>query len=151
MMRIEDVELVKITVSPKRRPISKATVNAIAGSILNVGLQNPIGLTEDYRLIHGRHRLEAYRQLGWDKIPASIHDVDDVHAALAEIDENIQRKQLTAAEECKALARRKELYLTLHPETKRGGAPGKKGGGKKPKQTKSVSFVSDTSYNRFKL
>lgn len=145
-MRITDVDLIKITVAHNRRPVSKAAVKSLAESILAIGLQNPIGITEDYRLIHGRHRLEAYRELGWKQIPASIHDMDELHAQLAEIDENIQRKQLTAAEECKALARRKEIYLTLHPETKHGGAPGAgKGKGKGKKETESVSFVSDTA------
>jgi hypothetical protein len=50
-------------------------------------------------------------------------------------------KQLTKVEEVKAMARRKEIYLSLHPETGTGKAPGKKGGkGGKGKKTESVSL-----------
>jgi ParB family chromosome partitioning protein len=62
--------------------------------------------------------------LGWKKIPAIVVDFDAMHAELAEIDENVVRKDLSAIERSKALARRKELYEALHPETKadaRGG------------------------------
>jgi len=139
--RYEEVRLADIVVPNNRRPISSATVNALMSSILEIGLQNPIGLTTDYRLIHGAHRLAAYRELQWDAIPAIIHDLDELHAELAEIDENIQRKQLTKAEECKALARRKQIYESLHPETKRGGDKT----AKSKKQNDKMSFSSDTA------
>jgi hypothetical protein len=37
------------------------------------------------------------------------------------------------------------LYEALHPETKHGGASGKSGGGKKPKDDKLSSFAADTA------
>ena len=40
--------------------------------------------------------------------------------ALAEIDENIIRKELTALEYSEQLERRKAIYLKLHPETAAG-------------------------------
>jgi ParB family transcriptional regulator, chromosome partitioning protein len=124
-MEVRNVSLSDITVSNNRRKASKSAVEQLAASILEIGLQNPIGLTTNLRMIHGRHRFEAYKLLQRTEIPASIHDIDDIHAELAEIDENIQRHQLSKAEECKALARRKELYLSLHPETKRGAKGGR--------------------------
>lgn len=44
-----------------------------------------------------------------------------VPPALAEIDENLMRADLMAAERAKALKARKKAYQDAHPETKRGG------------------------------
>ena len=52
------------------------------------------------------------------------HKCDPLHAELAEIDENIQRTQLTALEEAQALKRRKEIYEELHPTVANGKTPG---------------------------
>ena len=87
----QEVPTTKIKVSPNRRAPSASRVRQLADSILESGLLHPIGLTEDYRLIHGRHRLEAWQLLGRDKIPAIIYAMDEVRAELAEIDENLCR------------------------------------------------------------
>jgi ParB family chromosome partitioning protein len=65
---------------------------------------------------------------------------------LAEIDENIQRSDLTEAQEVKALARRKEIYESLHPETKHVTKRGGPGRGKKTTDKMAVvSFTDDTA------
>lgn len=149
-MDVTELPLSRIVVSPNRRKPKPAMVNALAGSILEIGLQCPIGVVKDgkfYNLVHGRTRLEAFRSLDRQKIPAVVHDLDDLHAELAEIDENIQRCNLTAAEEAKALARRKGIYEALHPETKQGAKGGK--GNAKPAANETdkmaVSFATDTA------
>jgi hypothetical protein len=38
-----------------------------------------------------------------------------------------------------------ELYEKVHPETKKGGAPGKAGGGKKAKTAKLATLARDTA------
>lgn len=145
-MDVRDVELSKIVVPHNRRAAQPAAVKRMADSLLEIGLLEPIGLTEDFRLIYGRHRLEGYRSLGWSKIPAVIIKADALRVELAEIDENIQRNSLSAAQEAKALARRKAIYLALHPETKpvteRGG-PGR--GNKTTENISTVSFAEDTA------
>jgi hypothetical protein len=78
-------------------------------------------VTTESKIVCGRHRLHACRLLGWKKIPAVVVGFDAIHAELAEIDENVVRKDLSAIERSKALARRKELYETLHPDTVKGG------------------------------
>ena len=60
-------------------------------------------------------------------------------------DRNLVRADLTEAESADHYAKRKALYLKLHPETKQGGAPGKAGGGKKAMGAKMASFVKDTA------
>lgn len=73
----------------------------------------------------GRHRLEAARRLGWQEIDCIYVDFDDLHAELAEIDENLIRCNLTPAQEAAAVSRRKAIYEELHPETKAGTAGAK--------------------------
>ena len=68
-------------------------------------MMNPVTVTADHTLVAGLHRLEAARVLGW-----------------AEIDENYVRANLTPLESSKIMLRRKEIYETLHPETKAGTA-----------------------------
>jgi ParB family chromosome partitioning protein len=49
-----------------------------------------------------------------------VVDDDDLRAELVMIDENLVRSELVGAERAKQTARRKEIYETLHPETKQG-------------------------------
>jgi N6-adenosine-specific RNA methylase IME4 len=58
--------------------------------------------------------------------------VGRVQALLIEIDENLQRAELTELERAQHVTERKRLWESLHPETKRGGNPGAgRGRGKK--------------------
>jgi ParB family transcriptional regulator, chromosome partitioning protein len=141
-----EVQLAKIVILKGRRSVDDAKVAELAKSISEIGLLQPIGVTKDYTLIYGRTRLAAYQLLNRDSIPTLIHEADDLHLELAEIDENIVRHRLTAIEEAQAMARRKEIYEVLHPETqsvtKRGGpGRGKKTGAK----SAPVSFAEDTA------
>lgn len=60
------------------------------------------------------------------------------------IDENLMRAELSASERATQTARRKAIYLELHPETKQGGAPGLPGGGN-AKTDNLSSFASETA------
>ncbi len=93
----------------------------------------------------GYHRLEACRQLGWTEITAQVVDLSELEAELAGIDKNLIRNELTVLERGEQLRRRKEIYEALHPETKQGGSPGKKGGGKVAKNDTLSSFAEDTA------
>lgn len=75
-------------------------IAALARSIADVGLLNPITLTHDCRLVAGQRRLEAFRSLGWDTIPVRFVDsLDDAARLLrAERDENTERKEMLPSE-----------------------------------------------------
>jgi N6-adenosine-specific RNA methylase IME4 len=99
---------------------------------------------KNYWLIAGRHRLEAVRQCGRSDIHAVILDGIDADAALlAEIDENLIRCDLSPAERALHVARRKELYEKLHPET-RHGATGR-GRAKSRQNDDSIRFTKDAA------
>ncbi|MBI5545842.1 MAG: ParB N-terminal domain-containing protein [Deltaproteobacteria bacterium] len=96
-------------------------VRELVGSIRELGLLNPISVSKDFELVSGLHRFAACTALGWTEIPACVLDLDALHLELAELDENLIRNELTALERGEQLARREEIYETLHPETRHGG------------------------------
>lgn len=96
-------------------------VTELAGSINEIGLLNPVTVDGDRRLIAGWRRLCAVRQLGWQTVPARVVVCDPVRHALMELDENLERLELSALERAEAFGERKALYELLHPEARHGG------------------------------
>lgn len=117
-VRILLVPISKITVNPGRREALPGDVKELADSIAEVGLINPIMVDQSHTLIAGLHRLEAMKLLGRTEIECTVSDLDGLQVALAEIDENFVRKDLSDDEFRELLLRRKEIYESLHPETK---------------------------------
>lgn len=115
------VPISEIKVNPGRRAVNPDDVQDLARSIQEVGLLNPITLDKEKTLIAGLHRLEAVKLLEWTEIECTISSLEGLMAELAEIDENVVRSDLSAVESGDLLLRRKEIYETLHPETKNGG------------------------------
>jgi hypothetical protein len=146
-MTAASIPLDRIDVGSGRRALSRPAVKALAASMAEVGLLAPICVQPvgaAYELIAGQHRVEAARALGWTEIAAVMVDLDAIGREIAEIDENLVRHNLTAADECRQTARRKDLYLLKHPETKQGGLPGVAGGGK-AKTATIAAFAADTA------
>jgi ParB-like chromosome segregation protein Spo0J len=138
---------VKDVVVPEKRMRDLGDITPIVNSIKDVGLIEPIIIRrETGELISGLHRLKSISALGHPQILARLVDVSDVQAAMMEVDENLARVELTALERAEHMARRKQLYETLHPKVKHGGAPGKAGGGTaKSKDARVASFAADTA------
>jgi ParB family chromosome partitioning protein len=91
-------------------------------------------------------RTNTYKLLGRATIPAFIRpDLADLTSELAMIDENLIRVELPTLERSDQMLRRKLIYEQLHPETKKGAAPGKSGGGKVAKSGPGPSFARDTA------
>lgn len=119
LFQIEDIH-----VSKKRRAPDMARVQGIADSIGDVGLMNPpaVCIRNDFVLhdgevcdavpvlIYGHHRLLALKRRGEVAVECVVYEVDDLHAELMEIDENLARSELTAAEESAYILRRKEIW-----------------------------------------
>lgn len=114
------IPISEIKVNPGRRELNPEDVKELAGSIRELGLLHPIIVDKKYTLIAGLHRLEAVKLLQWTEIECTISSLDGLKAELAEIDENVIRSDLTTLEFGELLLKRKEIYETLHPETKAG-------------------------------
>jgi ParB family chromosome partitioning protein len=132
------------------RAVREEIVNALVQSMADRGQLQPIVLRRDsgdgYWLVAGLHRLEAAKKLNWKEIRCSVFDdMDADQAELIEIDENLIRADLSPAERALHIGKRKELYEKVYPQTKKGGAPGKAGGGKKAKTAKLATFARDTA------
>jgi ParB family chromosome partitioning protein len=120
---LAEVPLDRVEIPGGRRAVDPDAVARLKNSIAVVGLQHPITVAKrdgGYRLLAGAHRLTAFRELGMERISANIVELDDLHAELVELDENLARNELSPAERSAAVARRKAIYETLHPETKHG-------------------------------
>jgi hypothetical protein len=121
---IIDVPLPTVRAHPRARSIDAVHVATLARSIDAIQLLEPVIVrrqADGFEVMAGLHRVEAFRQLGRETIPAVILNVDDLTAELVLIDENLCRHDLSPAERALAVTRRKELYLQLHPETGHGG------------------------------
>ena len=119
------LELDRIDLGQRLRTINGGTVQHLAESMKIHGLQYPIQVRMDgdrYALVSGAHRLMAARHLAWPHIEAFVLDLlDEDTLALLEIDENLMRAELNPLDRGVFLARRKEIYERLYPETRRGG------------------------------
>ena len=62
-----------------------------------------------YVLVIGGHRMEAARQLGWAEIEATVFDGTADEARLAEIDENLYRRELSPYDQAAFLAERQTI------------------------------------------
>lgn len=109
-------------------------------SIASNGLLQPIVVDASLTLVCGMHRLEACRALGWTEVPAFVQSIDGPRAQLAEVDENLCRRELTVLERAEHIALRRKLWEQMHP-------PPAPEGKKKPKKHEAplAMFVDDTA------
>ena len=97
-----------------RRHVEQQPLEELAASIKANGVIQPIVVrplpmgTESaarYEIIAGERRWQAAKLAGLSDIPAIVRELSDSQAAAVALIENIQREELTAAEEARALQR----------------------------------------------
>ena len=93
---ILDLPLDRISVGSGRHRRDMGDLQALADSMSEIGLLQPIGVTADFALVFGERRLRAARNLGWTAILARIVDVPSIVAG--EYAENEVRKDFTPSE-----------------------------------------------------
>lgn len=138
-MALKKKEKIDRNVKMTEIPLSKIQVNSeglrleedpqLTESIKSCGLLNPLTVNERYELLAGGRRYVALKALGHEIVPVFVYrsnsesgHPESLHEELVQIDENLVRKNLTGAASDQALARRKKIYETIYPETKRGTA-----------------------------
>jgi ParB family chromosome partitioning protein len=90
----------------------------------------------------GLHRYLSHETDGLPTIDALIVEGDPKELELDEIEENLERRDLTVLERARAEKRQKELYLELRPETRAAVAGGR---ARQGHQAKHVSFAADSA------
>lgn len=95
-------------------------IQELAESISTVGLLHPITVTSDNELIAGYNRIEAHKLLGLEKIEVIKKDYDSIRKELAQVDENLIRKQFDVMEAGELLNKRDELLDALGLRAKAG-------------------------------
>ncbi|MFP3947451.1 MAG: ParB/RepB/Spo0J family partition protein [Gemmatimonadota bacterium] len=90
-----------------RREFAESELKDLTSSIRANGLLQPLVVRPAggspgrprYQLVAGERRLRAVRDLGWEKVPAVVRDVDDETLLVLALVENIQREALSPLEE----------------------------------------------------
>jgi ParB-like chromosome segregation protein Spo0J len=99
---LTEIALGDIEIGPRHRQ-DLGDLAGLVKSIREVGLLQPLVVTGERHLVAGLRRLQAVKELGWEKVP--VHVVANLTDALlllkAERDENICRKQFTPSEAVK--------------------------------------------------
>lgn len=138
-LAIDDIEI-----ADSRRPINAAAVKRLADSIEHVGLRHPITVRrkgDDYALIAGRHRIEAFRKLGKEHIPATIVTMTNDNARLWEIAENLHRSELSNIERAASIDEWRKITerIASHDVTPLGGKQPTESGIRKTAESLGVS------------
>lgn len=120
-----------VLVVDRLRGIDGDYVSLLAESIGANGLRAPIQITVPAadgtcRLIAGAHRLAAVLRLGWTSVPAIPFTGSQIEGELAEIEENLIRRELSPLDQAAFMAKHKSLWEALYPSTKAGGDRRKK-------------------------
>lgn len=132
-LKVERLPIARVWPSPRARARNDENVQSLKRSIAEIGLKSPItvrrcerdrdgGREEGFEIVAGHHRYDAALRLDWQEIECIVTDDDDLHRELWAIDENLCRTELGVAAEANAVARRKQIYEGLNPETKAGQA-----------------------------
>lgn len=91
--------------------MDEGDIEELAQSISQIGLIQPIVISEEYELLSGYRRLHACKTLGWETIEVKIVTVgeDPLKKIEWEYHENIGRKELTEEEKQSYQQKRESL------------------------------------------
>ena len=96
-----------------RTRFNELELDELSDSIRQHGVMQPVVVRQTvrgYELIAGERRWRASQRAGLAEIPALVGDLDDQQVAALALIENIQREQLTAIEQARALARMRDQF-----------------------------------------
>ena len=96
-----------------RTRFNELELDELSDSIRQHGVMQPVVVRQTvrgYELIAGERRWRASQRAGLAEIPALVRELDDQQVAALALIENIQREQLTAIEQARALARMRDQF-----------------------------------------
>lgn len=106
-----------------RTQMDTDAIHALAESIRQQGIMQPIivrSVNTDngsgFEVIAGERRLRAARVAGLQSVPVIVKEVEDEHAAVMALIENIQREDLNPIEEARGLKRLLDEFALTHDQ-----------------------------------
>jgi ParB-like chromosome segregation protein Spo0J len=155
---ISTIRLDCIESSTLARPLIAGSIDALAESIASVGLIQPVTVVplakyrdgqrvDAFRLVAGHHRVAAMRKIGWAECSARVlpDSTSALAAELMEIDENLCRAELSAAQRAKAIKRRKEIWEAMRPNVGGASCATQKATAHKDRPQNQKEFAADTA------
>lgn len=128
----------------ERRREDYGDIDGLAASIQKYGLLHPVVVDESGALVAGGRRLQAVKALGWVDVPVrSLGELTDAERDEIELEENLQRKDLTAYERSRTLVRLAETAKTVLVEQSELRSELERNGAGRPKQAGSVRDVAE--------
>ncbi len=129
MASFKTIPVSSIFVGERARPVDEEVAAAIAASMADRGLINPLtvrstpaanGGATPWTLIAGGHRLFGAKLNKWEEIDVIVVSADADEAQLIEISENLYRNDLTALDRGVFVAKFRELYEEKFGKISRG-------------------------------
>ena len=128
MASFKSLPLSDIFVGERARPVDEDHAQAIAASMAERGLINPITVRATsarkgtpYTLVAGGHRLRAAAINGWVEIDTILVSADETEAQLMEISENLFRNELSKLDRAIFVLKFREMWEEKNGRIGRGG------------------------------
>jgi ParB family chromosome partitioning protein len=114
MREVVEVPIDKVDLLYKREMVDEEKLRELAESMKSAGLvQIPIARFDEktgrYQIVVGTRRYLAAKELGLEKLPVQLEDLDDLKARVLNLVENLHREDLSDMEVAKRLKELKEL------------------------------------------
>jgi ParB family transcriptional regulator, chromosome partitioning protein len=116
------IKAIRSGLQPARSDSSPELLEELAASIKATGLLQPLivrpvpGFPHQFEVVAGERRFKAAQLAGLTDIPAIIREFNDQEALAISLIENIQREELSPADEARALKRLIEEFALTHEQ-----------------------------------
>jgi ParB family chromosome partitioning protein len=116
------IRAVRAALQPTRGEPRPELLEELVASIKATGLIQPLivrpvpGFPHQFEVVAGERRLKAAQLAGLAEVPAIIREFNDQEALAVSLIENIQREELSPADEARALKRLIEEFALTHEQ-----------------------------------
>jgi ParB family chromosome partitioning protein len=116
------IKAIRASLKPARSESDPALLEELIASIKATGLIQPLivrpvpGFPHQFEIVAGERRLKAAQLAGLSEVPAIIREFNDQEALAISLIENIQREDLSPADEARALHRLIEEFALTHEQ-----------------------------------
>jgi ParB family chromosome partitioning protein len=116
------IKAIRASLKPARSEFRPKLLEELVASIKATGLIQPLivrpvpGFPHQFEIVAGERRLKAAQLAGLTDVPAIIRELNDQEALAISLIENIQREELSPADEARALNRLIEEFTLTHEQ-----------------------------------